>query len=388
MQISSSQQNVVDRLFSWWYAIAAAPEVSEDAPLHERTFMRRSRFTSIILLIEIVYHILYLYIVVFVVNTPAAIPPISVTIVCFVIGIALNRLGKLRTANVIAFVAIELSMCLYFITQSFGTGGFSLNNFAVLSILVSPDIIAVSLFPIWVALSLGTLNCLFVIVLLTFFPKAPDLAQSLATIGPIDYYQTVSVQAVAILVSLFWVSNTIGEMTRANQAEEVNKLTQSLAVQQQTALQEKQQLEESIQQIVSVHVQVANGNLNARVSFDQRNVLWSIAGSLNNLLARLQRWRQEAQQLQYVERSIQQTLQDIRQAKAQGTPLTYRRTGTILDPLLAEVIGGVAPDRLPHPQQNQMTPIPGQLFYPQQDQMTPIPSQHLRQGQMKSPPKD
>jgi hypothetical protein len=378
MKISSLQQNILDRLFGWWYAIAAPPEVSEDAPLHERTFIRKSRFTSIILLIELVYHIIYLYMVL-ASNIPAAVPPISITIVCFIIGIILNRFRKRQAANIIAFAAIELSMCLYFVNRSFGAGGFSVNDRSVLSILVSPDIIAVSLFPIGVALLLSTFNCLFVVVILAFFPKTPDMIHQLAMSGPVSYFQSIAVQAVVILVSLFWVNNTVGEMKRANQAEEVNKLVQALASQQQVALQEKQQLEESVQQIVTVHMEIANGNFDARVPLDQKGVLWSIAGSLNNLLARLQRWRQEAQNLQYVERSIQQTLYDIQQAKAKGTPLSYRRTGTMLDLLIAEFIGGASPGNLSQQQQDNMQPMSGQLSQPQLERMTQMPRQPFRQ---------
>jgi hypothetical protein len=182
------------------------------------------------------------------------------------------------------------------------------------------------------------------------------MIQQLMVEGPIDYYQMVSIQAVVILVSLFWVRNTTGEMVRANQAEEMNKLMQELAIQQHEALEEKQQLEESIQQILAVHMQVANGNLSARVPFDHENVLWAVAGSLNNLLARLQSWRQDVQQLQYIEKSIQQTLDDVQQAKAQRVPLSYRKTGTILDPLLVELISDRPSDPLLYQQQEQKTP--------------------------------
>jgi hypothetical protein len=151
------------------------------------------------------------------------------------------------------------------------------------------------------------------------------------------YFQPLSVQIVVILVSLFWTSSTTTEMKRANRAEEINKLSQALAAQQQNAIQEKQQLEESIQQIVAVHMQVANGDFNARVPLDRGNVLWSIAGSLNNLLSRVQRWRQEAQQLQRTEQAMQQALYIIQQAKKQGTVPRLQKTGTALDPLLAEI---------------------------------------------------
>lgn len=364
MQISSSQQNIVDRLLGWWYAIAAPPQVSEDAPLQERTFIRKSRFTSIILLIELVYHIIYLFMVI---SIPSAVIPITATIIFFVIGVILNRNGKQRAANIIAFVAIELSMCLYFISQIFGGLGLSISILGLFSMLVSPDVIAISLFPALVSLPLSILNCLFVVFIMAFAPKAPEMVQLLTTTGPLTYFQVVSVQAVVILVSLFWVRNTNGEMGRANQAEEMNKLMQELATQQQVALEEKQQIEESIQQIVTVHTQVANGNLNARVPLDKTNILWSIAGSLNNLLARLQSWRQEVQQAQYVEKSIQQALRDIRQAKALGTPLNYQKTGTAIDLLVAEFTGN---NHSSHPQQDKMTPIPGLPF-----------QEHQRSGQ-------
>jgi hypothetical protein len=261
-------------------------------------------------------------------------------------------------------------MCLYFINECFGTGGFSLSDLAVSSILVSPDIIAIALFPTWIAVSLGTFNCLFIISILAFLPKTPDMLQELAASGLIDYYQQVSIQAIVMLVSLLWANSALREMKRADRAEEINKLTQALATHQQAALQEKQQLEASIQQIVAIHTRVANGELSVRVPLDQGNKLWLIAGPLNNLLARAERWRWDAQQQQHTQLAIQQALQDIQQAKKQGTPLHIRKTGTSLDPLLAEIIGS----RSPRPSSLQgspaITPLPLPLdktLFPEQN---------------------
>lgn len=370
MQSHLTEENIIDRLFGWWYAIAAPQARSKDASLQERAFIRKSRFISLVLLIEIVYHIFYLYVVVVLVNTPTAALPISITIGCFIIGIILNRLGKQRTASIIAFVAIELSMCLFFINECFGTGGFSSSDLAVLSILVSPDIIAIAIFPTWIALSLGTFNCLFVIVTLAFLPKTPDMIQQLAILGPIDYYEQVSIQAVVILVSLLWANSALYEMKRADRAEEINKLTQDLTVHQQTTFQEKQQLEASIQQIVAIHTRVANGELGVRVPLDQENKLWLIAGPLNNLLARAERWRQDAQQQQYTALAIQQALHDIQQAKKQRTSLRIRKTGTVLDPLLAEITG----DRSSHP--SSLHEFPAMTSLPKPLDKTLFPEQN------------
>lgn len=137
-------------------------------------------------------------------------------------------------------------------------------------------------------------------------------------------------------------------MRRANGAEEVNKLITEMASQKQLDLQKQQQLEESIQQIIAVHMQAANGNLNARVPLDRQNVLWTLAGSLNNLLARLQRWRQDALQFQQNELAIQQLLVNIEIAKEQGKSLQPYRTGTSLDPVILEISREMAQETRDH----------------------------------------
>jgi hypothetical protein len=71
------------------------------------------------------------------------------------------------------------------------------------------------------------------------------------------------------LINLLWVNSNLRQTKRADQAEEINKLTQALASQQQNELQKKQQLEQDIQRIVAVHTHAANGNYNARVPLDQ-----------------------------------------------------------------------------------------------------------------------
>jgi hypothetical protein len=70
-------------------------------------------------------------------------------------------------------------------------------------------------------------------------------------------------------------------------------------------------------------------------------VLWSVAGSLNNLLARLQRWRQDAVRMQQNEQAIAQLLYNIQTARRQGIPLRAYKTGTSLDALIIEIAKGV-----------------------------------------------
>jgi hypothetical protein len=78
------------------------------------------------------------------------------------------------------------------------------------------------------------------------------------------------------------------------------------------------------------------------VSLDQQKVLWSLAGSLNNLLARLQSWRYDAVQFQRNEQAIQQLLQNIQRARWERKPLQVYTTGTSLDAVIQEISKGIA----------------------------------------------
>jgi hypothetical protein len=163
------------------------------------------------------------------------------------------------------------------------------------------------------------------------------------------FYVPISNMIIVTLVSILWASSTMREMKRADRAEEVNKLTQALAIRQQLALQEKQQLEASIQKISAIHAQVVDGNYQVRVPIDQQDALLSISATINELLTQLQH-------KQGVENAVMQAFQDIQQAKQQGKPIQPRKTGTIVDELLAEATA-TQPSSMTTPQHTPWHPI-------------------------------
>src|SRR5262249_25611745 len=140
--------------------------------------------------------------------------------------------------------------------------------------------VAASLLTPWVTIPLTVGNCLITAAMITLMPKAPDLTQYLQHYAFYIYAYPIEIQILAALACFLWASSTFREMRRAGNAEEVSNLTLALARQQQVEDLQKQQLEESIRQILSVHMEVANGNWRARVSLGQQNVLWPLAGSL------------------------------------------------------------------------------------------------------------
>lgn len=326
-------QSPTDRVLGWWYRIAAPPDVPEDAPLRDREIVRVGKLNSAALLIMFIY--ITIVVGVGLTSNPKLLPILIGNYIAIFVAILLNRWRKATLAAWITFLTLEFGMILNIMNLS-STGGLSSFNLSLFDILVQPELIAVSLFAAWIVLPVAAINCVLIWAFITFLPRTPEFAHSFAAAPYNAYERPIAIQIIAALVSYLWASSAIQEMKRANRAEEVNKLSQALAEQQRAALEEKQQLEESIQQIVDVHTQIANGNFNARVPLTQKNILWSIGGSLNNLLARLQRWRQDAVQLQRTHQAIEQVLADIHTAESRGGVPQLRRTGTAIDPLLAE----------------------------------------------------
>ncbi len=335
MQTASTKQNSRHELFGWWYRFAAPPEVSDDASLRERENVRKGKVTSLVLLAEIISTVVVA--IGGLASNPGLLIPLSISMIILIISAVLNRFGKTLAAGIIVIVVVEGGMLLNMLALS-QPNGISPFNLSLLDILVEPELIAVSLFPAWVVFPVALTNCLLIAAAITFLPKTPETAHLIETAAFNIYYKPIGIQLIAAFISYIWVSNAMQAMKRAASAEEVNKLTQALAIQQKSVLNEKRKLEESIQQIVETHTKIANGDFTARVPLNQSNVLWSIAGSLNNLLARLQSWRKDSTQLQRTEQAIQQAVYNIHLAQKQGIPFQAMRTGTALDPLLAEIV--------------------------------------------------
>jgi hypothetical protein len=342
MQPMETQElSLADRMFGWWYRIAAPPVVSDEAPLKDRMRVRSGRLTSVIFLVEFIFSLISLIVVLK--DAPFAAPAIAILLGVIVLGMFLNRGGKTTLAGILVLSALELGLLLNILVSPGGLSPFVLSIFDFFAI---PELVAASLLTSWLVLPLMLSNCLIVVLLITFMPKTPEMIQMLQVQGYNAYTDSIVLQLITSLVVFLWVSSTYKEMSRANNAEEVSKLTMEIAMQQQTVQEEKQRLEESIQQIVEVHMQVANGHFNARVPLDQQNVLWSVAGSLNNLLARLQRSRQDTVLLQRNEQALEQLLYNIQAARRQGTALQSYKTGTSLDALITEISKGVAASQI------------------------------------------
>ncbi len=318
-----------------WYRLSAPQEPAVDADLLEREVYRRGRLTSTVLLIFLLLAIAFLPVALFS-TSKFLLPLMFVVIVVVLVSLLFNRLGKITTAGIILVASVEVAFMISLKTQH---GGLSVYNLPTLDMLVLPELLAVSLLSASSIFIVALLNSFFIWIALntSFIPHASDLQTLLHQVGYNLLARPIIIQILVAIVTFLWVRSTQHAIARADRAEVIARLEHAIAQQEHKSAQEKRQLEASIMQIVQVHTQIANGNYAVRVPLTQENVLWQIAGSLNNLLARLQRYRQDSQQNQRLLQEIDQLTSVVRQAKAAGQPFRLGRTGTALDVLLLEL---------------------------------------------------
>jgi hypothetical protein len=307
-------------LLAWWYRFTAPPEVPASASLVERERVRRGQLSSAILFVMLVFLLASLIGALFQGNyhlVYVLLPSFIVSIVVLV----LNRFGTVLTAGIVLVLGFELGYLISIVKTS---GGLSVSDLPRFDLLVEPVLLAVSFLPArsvpWIAAG----NCLFIWLSITFLPHTPDMRVLFANQSYTIIEQPIALQVIVAFVTYLWVRSTNLAIERADRAEDIAAL-------QQTIARQKAQLDEGIQQILNTHVQVANGNIEARAPLSQDNALWQVASSLNNLLTRFQRTlgnEREFQRTRYELMKTQEALAQSRQETARLMEMMRRNRGT------------------------------------------------------------
>lgn len=320
-------------LLTWWYGLAA-PEEPPNSTSRDRERVRAGRLSSIILLIVFGFGISLL---------PNALTSTSHTFLFTVlaamalnlVALLFNRQGRVALVGVGMVIVVEAAFVIVDVTLPTGLTTTSLKIFYL---AVLTELIAVSLLPPKSVFLVMLVNNVFTWAAITLQPRASDLQIPTAT----AYYNTLAtplvLQIIVAIVTYLWVQGATQAIERA---EQVAALERALAEQDRAVAEQKQQLEHGIHQILQTHIQVANGNFEARAPLARENVLWQVAYSLNNLLTRLQRAIQSESELQRTQVEARHLLDAVRQAKMGRRPIFAQRSSTVLDPLAQELAGNV-----------------------------------------------
>lgn len=330
-----AQEKQSQGILGRWYRIASPTEPSPMATLTEHETFRRGRLGSIIMLIMLILCILSLPAGFFGTN-PKLVPILLVLFVLTVVAIFFNRRGYVNVAGVIVVVAFESGIIGNISTTP---GGLNTITLPLLCLLVMPEVLAVSLLPAWNVFVVALANSLICWILITFLPYAPDSAAAISAAYWYAILLPVNLQIIVAGVTFLYVRGATQALKRADHAEEVAKLEHNLAERDRATAAQKQQLDAAIAQIEHALEAFANGDPKARVPLTNENVLWSIAGKLNNFLNRFQRSAQAENYLRWTTQEIERFAAIIHTAKVGKTAIRSELKGSPVDVLMLELNG-------------------------------------------------
>lgn len=295
-----------NKVLRWWYRMASPPALERAASLQEMERFRHGRTGSQIILA--LYFLLIISIPAGFVGTNIYLVPIVIgTFFTLMVATVLNRMGKVNVAGIIVVLAFIAFPIANIVTTP---GGLSMMILPLYGLLILPLLCAVSFLPPWWVFVVALGNSLFTFFSLTYLPRTAELSAILAIAFAGIMTPIILSQIIVSVVAYAWVQSTMQALMRADQAEELARLEHDLALQAEEAARQKLQLEASVQKIVETQMRVANGDFSARVPLTQDNMLWQISGALNNLLARVQRLRQEAVESQQVKFALQRAREE------------------------------------------------------------------------------
>jgi len=281
------------QVLGWWYRFTAPTEPKGEASFQELEHFRRGRVGSQIILA--LYVLLFVSVLAQFVGTNRYLDYIVGGAAFLLTGATiLNRAGKVQVAGYIVVLTFLAFPIANIVTTP---GGLSMMILPLFGLLVLPVVCAVSFLPPWWAFIIAAINICFTLYALTSLPRTVEVDAILAVAFAGIMTPIILTQLIISVVAYIWVHGTTQALQRADRAEQIARLEHDLAKQAEESARQKEQLDRSVQLIQETHVRVANGDFNARVSLTQDNILWQISGSLNNLLNRLQRQRQEVADL-------------------------------------------------------------------------------------------
>ena len=321
------------RLWEGWDRLSTPARPLVDASLEVREIVRRARVNSVVVLMLFIFNVPSFFAAIYGSNK-GRIPELVILSVIDIIAIYINRRGLVNVVGALIWLSFSASIMTDIVTTP---GGLSLTVISLFLLLILPQTIAsVMLPPLFIFVS-ALLNVLFCILVVNFLPHPA----SMNALMPIAYangiFLPITVLGITAIIS-FLAQNSLGQAIRdRDRAQEIVRLERNLSLQSDEMLKRKEQLEQGIAVILDTQTHVANGNFNTQVPLTNDHVLWPVARTLNNLIARLRRYHHIERELEATRQSASTLVNSIQAYKAGQRVNSYKRTGTVIDPIGIEI---------------------------------------------------
>jgi uncharacterized coiled-coil protein SlyX len=317
-----------------WYRLTAPPAVPVSANYIQKEKVRRGRLLSIIALALICVQALLTFAGLRESVYLALSDSFSLFVYCG--ALFFNRSGKVVVAGILLTATLDLTIISSFLLL----GQLNAFQLPVFDLFVGVELLAASLLPARSVFVTALFNSIFIASYIKF--QQHDVAFEVALRSGF-YYNAIMIpillQITVAVVTYLWVRSYTQAIKRADRAEVIAKLEHMVARQKEEVEEQKQQLEIGIQQLIVAQTQAINGTIEQRIPLPEAKELWPLAGSLNNLFARLRRSYQAENELQRTNKATEYLAHALYNAELAHEPLHMQRTGTMLDPLVLTLNG-------------------------------------------------
>lgn len=316
--------NIQPSRLSWWLRLTApngAQQYDRASTLQAREHLRRATLTSWtapfvffapLLLIQQASDIKTLVAIIILMSAS-------------IVALFLNRIGAQVMAALLLIIAMDASIE----GALLASGGLSSGWLLSFDLFVIPLITSGILLKRRFLWTFAVLHICFILGDFYLLPHTQDLVALIAQWhGPsIAFARPIIIQIGCCLLSFLELGSTQHAIQRADRAQLIASLQASIA-------QEKEQLENGVQEVLLLLTNAANGNFNHHPSLPQESSLWQVQGALSTLFARLQSSKQAEVKLQRVEQDMRQLI-TLLQAYQRKQPVQWPLpNGGPLDPLI------------------------------------------------------
>jgi hypothetical protein len=326
----------------WWLRLTAPDAPPASAPFETREWARRGRLVSVLLLAFLVIEAAALWLYVIVDDDhPTMKLALLVALGLALVAALLNRIGEVPWAGFLMVALADLPAV--GIPATAIGGQLDVLHLGALYLLAGSELVAASVLIPGIVFFVAAANSAIIIALLDFMPHTDALGTVLASNNaPQAYAGPIAMQLIVALVSFLWARSALMALRRADRAEE-------LAMLERREIERTREVEEGVQQLLAIHVRMANGDFSARVPPMRNASLWRIGVSLNNLIARFSRLAQVDHLLSQT-RSEAHRLSEALLAQRMGLrPVLPAPSGTPLDEVIAALSDAPASPAPPDP---------------------------------------
>lgn len=322
------QEPEQNRFFQWWYVLTAPLPAKGSGNFVQREVDRKARSLSSVAAFFLSVLLLFLPACFFMGMTIIVADVLAM--VGTLIGLLVNRMGNTKAAGILIVLGAEIALATAILLK----GPFQPADIQLYDLYALIILLVASLLPPRTLLLFAAAHSAFIIVELCIHPDTLALAQNLqpqAQLFP-AIVRSVGLQLLGSTVAYLWVRSATRAIERANRAEMVATLEHTIAEERASSEREKQELEESIQQLIQAQMAATRGQIANQLPYPSAKVLWPLVGAMNLLWTRFQRTQMIEHEHQHLQQVISSYIRIVQQDSYASLPLV--QTGTILDQLI------------------------------------------------------